>query len=46
MSFEPEDTENPDVSDLTEKEQKVLSDWIKTFEERKGYPVVGLLLKS
>jgi len=45
MSFEPQDTENPDVSDLSEKELKVLSDWIKTFEERKGYPIVGKLLK-
>lgn len=45
MSFEPEDTENPDVSDLTEKELKILSDWIKTFEERKQYPVVGRLIK-
>jgi len=45
MSFETKDTDKPDVSDLTEKEQKILSDWITTFEERKGYPCVGLLLK-
>lgn len=36
MSFDPKDVENTDCSDLTEKEQKVLSDWIKTFKERKG----------
>ena len=36
MSFDPEDTENTDVSDLSDKQRKVLDDWIKTFEERKG----------
>mmetsp|Transcript_16923 Transcript_16923/g.26404 ORF Transcript_16923/g.26404 Transcript_16923/m.26404 type:complete len:305 (+) Transcript_16923:84-998(+) len=41
MSFEPSDTENTDVSDLSEKELKVLADWIKTFEDRKKYPCVG-----
>mmetsp|Transcript_38824 Transcript_38824/g.116734 ORF Transcript_38824/g.116734 Transcript_38824/m.116734 type:complete len:246 (-) Transcript_38824:321-1058(-) len=43
MSFDPKDTEEPDISDLTEKEKKVLNDWIKTFEERKMYPRVGRL---
>lgn len=45
MSFDPVDTENSDVSDLSEKERKILDDWIKTFEEKKGYPCVGRLLK-
>lgn len=43
MSFDPADVENPDCSTLTEKEKKILRDWVKTFEERKGYPCVGLL---
>lgn len=43
MSFEPVDIENRDISDLTEKELKVLDDWVKTFEERKNYPCVGCL---
>mmetsp|Transcript_24898 Transcript_24898/g.31737 ORF Transcript_24898/g.31737 Transcript_24898/m.31737 type:complete len:165 (+) Transcript_24898:318-812(+) len=42
MSFDPADTENTDTSDLTDKEKKVLDDWVKTFEERKGYPIVGV----
>jgi hypothetical protein len=45
MSFEPDDISNPSVEDLDEKQKKVLADWIKTFEEKKGYPVVGRLKK-
>jgi len=43
MSFDPKDTANTDVSDLTEKEKNILADWIKTFEERKQYPCVGVM---
>lgn len=43
MSFAKEDLENTDISDLTEKQMKVLDDWIRTFEEKKMYPVVGRL---
>mmetsp|Transcript_13345 Transcript_13345/g.25046 ORF Transcript_13345/g.25046 Transcript_13345/m.25046 type:complete len:288 (-) Transcript_13345:74-937(-) len=43
MSLDPEVAKNPDISDLTEKQIKVLNDWKKTFEERKLYPVVGRL---
>lgn len=43
MSFDPQDVEDPDCSNLTEKEQQTLNDWIKTFHERKGYPIVGIL---
>jgi len=43
MSLDVKDVENSDISDLTEKENQVLHDWIKTFEERKGYPVVGIM---
>jgi len=43
MSLDPAVAQNPDTSDLTEKEIKVLNDWVKTFEERKGYPIVGKL---
>ena len=46
MSFEPEDTENTNLADLTDKQLKTLDDWIKTFEERKGYPIVGRLGKN
>jgi len=46
MSFDPKDIENTDISDLDEKKVKVLMDWVKTFEEKKGYPVVGKLQKS
>ena len=46
MSFDPKDAENPDISDLEEKKVKVLHDWVKTFEEKKGYPVVGKLDKK
>jgi membrane-associated progesterone receptor component len=45
MSFDPADTENTDVSDLTDKQLKILDDWIKTFADRKSYPVVGRLEK-
>ena len=46
MSFDPNDIQNTDISDLDEKKVKVLLDWVKTFEEKKGYPVVGKLLKT
>jgi membrane-associated progesterone receptor component len=45
MSFDPADLENTSVDDLEDKQKKVLADWIKTFEERKGYPIVGKLKK-
>jgi len=45
MSFEPEDIENSNVDDLEEKNKKILADWIKTFEEKKKYPVVGKIKK-
>jgi len=43
MSLKKEDAENPDLSDLTEKQIKTLNDWVTTFEEKKLYPVVGRL---
>jgi membrane-associated progesterone receptor component len=46
MSFEPADIESSDLSDLTDKQLQVLEDWIKTFEVRKRYPIVGRLEKS
>lgn len=45
MSLDPKDAMNPDISDLDEKKIKIMNDWIKTFEERKFYPVVGTLKK-
>lgn len=46
MSFDPKDAESADISDLDDKKVKVLRDWVKTFEEKKGYPVVGRLGKK
>ena len=46
VSLDPKVAENPDISDLDEKKIKVLNDWIKTFEEKKMYPIVGRLKKS
>lgn len=46
MSFNPEDLENTNTDDLEEKQVKVLNDWIKTYEEKKKYPIVGNLGKS
>jgi membrane-associated progesterone receptor component len=46
MSFDPKDVENTDISDLEEKKVKILKDWMKTFEEKKGYPIVGKLDKK
>lgn len=46
MSFDPKDADNPDISDLEEKKVKVLMDWVTTFENKKGYPVVGKLDKK
>jgi membrane-associated progesterone receptor component len=45
MSFDADDLSNTSTDDLEDKQKKVLADWIKTFEERKGYPIVGRLKK-
>jgi membrane-associated progesterone receptor component len=46
MSFDEENLVNPDVSDLDEKEMKILNDWIKTLRDKKKYPVVGKIVVS
>jgi membrane-associated progesterone receptor component len=46
MSFDPADLENTCVDDLEDKQKKVLADWVKTFEEKKAYPIVGRPKKS
>mmetsp|Transcript_1811 Transcript_1811/g.3049 ORF Transcript_1811/g.3049 Transcript_1811/m.3049 type:complete len:302 (+) Transcript_1811:58-963(+) len=46
MSFDVKDVENTDISDLDEKKVKVLKDWVTSFEEKKGYPVVGKMDKK
>ena len=46
MSFDPKDIENSDISDLEEKKITILKDWVNTFENKKGYPVVGKLEKK
>lgn len=45
MSLDEADLENTSTADCTEKQIKTMNDWIKTFSERKGYPVVGKLEK-
>jgi membrane-associated progesterone receptor component len=41
MSLDIADIDNYSIDDFTEKETKIMNDWIKTFEERKKYPIVG-----
>ena len=41
MSFD--ETYSSDISDFSEQDMKVLNDWVKTFEVKKGYPIVGRL---
>lgn len=43
MSFDREDVESRDLSDLTEQQLKTLDDWEKKFSEVKKYPVVGVM---
>jgi membrane-associated progesterone receptor component len=45
MSLDEADLANASTADCTEKQIKTMNDWIKTFSERKGYPVVGRLEK-
>lgn len=45
MSLDPADLDNTSITDCTEKQIKTMHDWIKTFSERKKYPVVGRLEK-
>lgn len=45
MSFDPQDLADTHTDDLSDKQKKVLDDWIKTFEAKKGYPIVGNLGK-
>jgi len=46
MSFDPNDLARSEIDDLTEKQKKVLDDWINTFEGKKNYPIVGNLGKE
>jgi membrane-associated progesterone receptor component len=43
MSLDEADINNNSIDDLNEKEIKIMNDWVKTFEERKKYPIVGTL---
>ena len=45
MSFDPQDLADTHTDDLSDKQKKVLDDWIKTFEDKKGYPIAGNLGK-
>ena len=42
MSFQPEDIDSLELSDLTATQIKTLDDWDKKFAEK--YPVVGELV--
>lgn len=44
MSFQPEDLNSSDLSDLSTTQQKTLSDWEAKFIEQRKYPVVGTLV--
>lgn len=46
MSFNPDDLANTNTDDLSEKQLKILGDWIQTFEVKKGYPIAGNLGKE
>lgn len=43
MSFQPEDVESSNLSDLTPEQLKTLDDWERKFVDVKKYPVVGTL---
>lgn len=46
MSFEAQDIDSMDLSDLTEEQQTTLNQWIEKYENAKKYPVVGTLVAS
>lgn len=41
-----EESGNTDLSDLTEKQLGTMREWVKTFREKKQYPIVGKLQSS
>jgi membrane-associated progesterone receptor component len=43
MSFQTEDIQSNDLSDLNPQQLKTLDEWIQKFEQVKKYPVVGSL---
>lgn len=43
MKIDAVEEESADISDCTEKQVKTMRDWVKTFRERKKYPIVGRL---
>jgi membrane-associated progesterone receptor component len=45
MSLDEADITSSDLSDVTEKQLATMNDWIKTFTEKKSYPLVGKLVK-
>jgi membrane-associated progesterone receptor component len=45
MSLDEKDLDNRSVADCNEKQLNIMKDWIKTFEQRKKYPLVGRLKK-
>ena len=45
MKVDVAEEESADISDCTEKQIGIMKDWVKTFRERKQYPVVGKLVK-
>ena len=45
MSFDAEDVNSSDLSDLTEEQLKILDDWEEKFQKKRLYPLVGRLVK-
>ncbi|TMW57835.1 hypothetical protein Poli38472_014438 [Pythium oligandrum] len=46
MSFEKEDLENEDLSDLSFMDNETLQDWVMKFSLYNGYPNVGRILRN
>jgi membrane-associated progesterone receptor component len=44
MSFDAEDVNSSDLSDLTEEQLKILDDWEEKFQKKRLYPLVGRLV--
>jgi membrane-associated progesterone receptor component len=44
MSFEAEDVNSSDLSDLSEEHLKILDDWEEKFQKKRMYPLVGRLV--
>ena len=46
MSFDPNDLNSSDLSDLTEEQLKILDDWEEKFQKKRLYPIIGKLVNQ